>query len=209
MNAIFRMVPAVVCITVLSLLVSFHKAEATTIYSTFGEPGDTYQLTQGWGLGRGSSLAQSFTTNATYRLDEMNLAAFAFLGPSPIQVSLVAGDLANGVTLESFDIAIPTSPWEPQIYQAHSILHPLLEAGTNYWFNVTADDRILSIVGLNFNNQQLLGDIYYCRENEWDSIYGTLMAVSVNGTPVPEPSTLLLLCAGLFGVVIVRRKYLG
>lgn len=200
-----------IAICILSAFVNSQNVSASIVYSTFGEPGQTYKPTEGWGLGNGGGAALPFTPNDTFTLDSVSFAAFAYLGPSPVTVSIAKGDMASLKTLESFEVSLPTAPWAPQVFTVNSLLHPILEQGSTYWYVITADDRIKSLICLNMNDQNIEGDFYYEYDNAWHLYSGPLDAFSIKGTPnsgssVPVPSSILLLCSGVIGLVSLRVR---
>jgi hypothetical protein len=194
-------------------LVALHSgAQTLTSYTTFGEPGDTYNTSSGW-LVNGSAdppepyveEAFAFTPTASGYLCQLNLAICAGNGN-------LASDLANifiaannsqnlpGATLASF-LNVPCTgafgAGNP-ITSLTSSVNPLLRSGATYWLYVQAALPNADITV----NQNSLGVLADQAQAFSPSAWGgkgdkTTFAFDVEVSVVPEPSTTALAALGI------------
>jgi hypothetical protein len=192
-------------------------ARADVIFSNLG-PGDSYNCCSGWTL-FGSDLpidtdrAFAFTPAADYTLDSIDLALTWLGGTNAADVWLMSDEGgAPGSILESFLISsLPTfNTTNTLLTTADSTLNPLLSAGVQYWVASSAHSADGS---LSFNWNITGDEGLASRDNggPWgvSTSFLTSGAFRVNGTPaapVPEPSSVLLLAAGVLGLLSRTRR---
>jgi len=200
------------------LFLALPQAEATIIYNTFG-PGDTFN-SPGWTISNQSDTTpnfdqgDAFIPDASYRLDTIELAFSLVRGTNTLDVWLMSDSGGKpGAIIETFQFINQMSSIPLRgIISGTSTLHPLLEANTQYWLIASVPvSGTLAPWWMSPSGEGLHAD----REDlgPW-SVFNTSRsdlekqgAFRINGTPVPEPSTILLLGAGLAGVGILRRRF--
>lgn len=183
----YRQLPFVTLL--LLLFINAASSGAATIFSTIGESG-SYDATSGWGVGVGGPIAVAFTPSETLALDSLSVAAFTFIGPSPLTVYLAEDVSGPGNPIESYEFMLPGGGWmSSSIYTAASSIHPVFQKGLKYWIVWSVDNRIKSAVIANMNAQNIYGDFYYMSDNVWYS-YGQqeLPALAISGSPVNTAS---------------------
>ncbi|HJP93007.1 MAG TPA: PEP-CTERM sorting domain-containing protein [Pyrinomonadaceae bacterium] len=200
----------------LLLFIASEARADTVVFSNFG-PGMTFNELQGFAI-TGSNLlggaipALAFTPSGTFTFSSAQLAMNLVTGPNDFQVLLMTssgglpGNIIETITLTD---AVPMFP--PQIVVANSALHPVLTAGTQYWLVAFAPEPstfgIWNLSLNDFSTPQARG--FVSPTGPW-IVPNTLIkpAFQINGEPVPEPSTMLLLGTGLatLGTAVRKRR---
>jgi hypothetical protein len=202
--------------------------KADPIYSNYGA-GMTF--TAGTGLTPGySAVASSFTANANYSVDQLEVAAYR---ASPDTRDSVEFDIYNdlggvpGTSLESFALtnigyygtdSYAASTPLPGNLIANSVAHPILTSGQEYWIvmsGVSPGDVIWNADGTGIEGAAtyLAPDPNSDIPAQWSKLPNyTQGAFAISGTllPAPEPGTLLMTGAGvccLLGMVQRRRRH--
>jgi hypothetical protein len=204
------------------LLAGAVPARADLLYSTFGEPGDTYSLGSyaiegsiGRPFGVYDAQAEQFSPSETAILNTVRFAAVAGIGGGgggSIDV-LLAEDSAGqpGAALENLgSVALPANDIAA-IYTLSSVTHPLLTSGTPYWLILQPSDPNSDLsAGLNFASPIVTGTVANRvggPDQMWSPRTTGQGAFDISGSAVPEPASLALLAvAGLVGVSAAWRR---
>jgi hypothetical protein len=201
---------------VLTVLLFGAPAWAVPIFDSFG-PGDTYQTGIGFGLGTYADHTNaiqgfSFTpVGGPFFLDTVEVAAGALDEPNGLLLWLMTDKGgAPGSVIEAFTIPDLVVDFAGSIVSADSLLHPTLEAGTQYWLMGSASGPgevvWLSVAHWNVRataSDQGLPPAPITWSLLQTSNYG---AFRLSGRVVPEPATALLLACGLAGLAAIRRR---
>ncbi len=195
----------------LLLFIASEARADTIVFSNFG-PGMTFNQTQGLAI-TGSNLggvifAHAFTPSETVTFSSAQLAMLLVAEPNHFQVLLMtsSGGLPGNI-IETITVTMPTSAG---IVTANSALHPVLTSGTQYWLAVFAPEPNTFggwMFSLNdFSTPQALG--FTSPTGPWVVNNVTRSAFQINGEPIPEPSTMLLLGTGLatLGTAVRKRR---
>jgi hypothetical protein len=198
-------------------------AKAGVIFSNLGA-GDSFTLTSGWVVGNRNTpfgsvtleVAVAFTPASDAIFTGADFAAELLEQPGDLTVALLAtGDAGTpGAALETFTVAAPALP---SLVSIASSLNPVLNAGTEYWLDISSAstaawwlDNDQGMHGPLAENQNGLGFVLL---TDFGGNPPVQPAFRVNGDPLgltdmsaalagpvdgaPEPSSLLLVIAGL------------
>jgi len=188
-------------------------AHAAILYDSFG-PGDVYDTSSGWTIGGGSrtetggfSQALQFMPSLSANVSTVEVALFSVQGGSQVIGMLMtdAGGLPGSV-LETFSFVNVVG--DPTIYLAASSAHASLQAGTPYWFALTAPDLVDDEFGWNRNvNPPFVPNAQRVGSGPWvlDSpdYRGTLR---VTGVEAPEPASWKLVASALAALAFLPRR---
>jgi hypothetical protein len=201
---------------VLLALVPVPSWGSEILFSTFGQPGDTYQefLQIPIGGNNGQEIAVDFVAGFGGTLDSIRVAVSWSRGPTDFFSVYLAADNSGepGVALETFSPLV--FPDDPVILTLDSLTNPDLSAGSRYWVVMTAADLSVAFGLWHVNNVGETGSGYRSASDtggEWAYFASSIApAVEVNVTAattnVPEPSTTALAVFGLVGLVMSRRR---
>jgi hypothetical protein len=198
------------------------SANAGVIFSNLGA-GDSFGMRSGWVVGNrttpfGSStleIAAAFTPASDAVFSGADFAAELFGQPGDLTVALLVTG-SSGTPDTALETFIVPSPMLPSLVSVQSSLNPVLNAGTEYWLDISSSST--AAVWLD-NDQGGRGPIAL-NENQLGFVLLTDFegnppvqpAFRVNGDPLalsdtfaalaapadaPEPSTFLLVVAGL------------
>jgi hypothetical protein len=208
--------------TAICLCIAFAAVVAgmpVTVFNDFG-PGDTYMPGPGITVGCGAvcwgnagySHAWSFVPGVTSSFSSLQTAAWA-LGFAPpttfvVSIALDAGGVP-GSPLESFSVPLTSTP---QTLLLDSVTHPLLMAGSLYWFTAGTADLVNQVADVGINSVGVTGpEALRIGNGPWSptssSAYGVFEVVGDAPSAIPEPSTALLLAAGAALLVAGKRAY--
>ena len=205
----------VLVMLVLALWIYAAPAQAATIIDTFG-PGDTYRANAsviGFGTFNEWEQGSQFVVSGTevMRVDAIEIAAgSAKVDVDQIDIHLmtdVSG--APGVIIETLSFTITATDLVGEIVLVNSFLQPILNPGEAYWLIGSAPQAVGAGDWLSWNHSdEAPGRLHAFRTNggAWEvGTDRTAETFRVTGTPVPEPSTALLLAFGLAGLAARRR----
>lgn len=200
------------CLVTCAALMAIPQAHADVIFDNFG-PDDGYMADTGWALSAGfPDVANSFTMVSgagAYRLDSLTLVLTEAIGgvPNVVDVALMSdADGLPGATLETFTLHNAMPPGGPQLYPPlvlPSAAHPVLTEGTRYWVMATVAPYTTSAgvyVSWKWNSTGDTAPFAYRKAEveQWSMNPGSNPrgVFRVEGTPVPEPATMVLTALG-------------
>jgi PEP-CTERM motif len=208
-----------------ALTLSVERTKADVIFNNFG-PNHSFSIF-GYGFGgvpteiMRAYTAAAFTvpTDQSFRLDDFTIAVdFNIPGeppsPEPFDIFLLSS-APNGMLdriIESFSETV-TAPVPPTLFTINSALHPILLSGNQYWIAVTAGSGINSSIdgAWKMNVIEDVGPVAQGADLSSLIPFNSLRpAFEVEGTrvaAVPEPSSWLLLGAGMLALCLVRRSW--
>jgi len=209
-------------LAVMALPLPVH-ADPLTLFNTFG-PGHTYEccaalpefgsMVNGF-PGSGFLVSMAFSPDQTSPLFAIDLAIGATTSPvgEPVTLALMSSNGGiPGSTIESWNVAtnFRTTECTNCFETALSTLHPVLQAGTEYWLAVFPPpffdgDWMLSLV-----SHPAIGTVGFSLDNgtTWTRMPNSqLGAFDVTGvSSTPEPSTLILFASALVGIPTAARR---
>jgi hypothetical protein len=201
---------AILTLSFTLVLVHASSASGATLYDTTIRTPAEYWLV---GKSTQSSLvnqpAEGFIlSGGSFRLDQITLA---------LSRSAESGDFAvrfwrdaggkPGTLLESWSV----SGSIPSLVMLSSVSHPTLNSGIGYWVSAALPDNVSSGLwqAVNYPTQGSSVALSNSTSATWFFASRTnALSLKITGTPVPEPSTLVLGCAGgaATGLVLLRRR---
>jgi hypothetical protein len=197
---------------VLVLLAAASPLKADTLFTNFGSPGQTFNGSAAYAVADLAGLiAMPFVAGESAMLTGAMLA----LGNNGTPPGVVVVDLysdSGGIPGAVLDVLTSTENIlnPPSINTFTCTLCPQLTAGKRYFITAGQDFPGDTAFWQYSNND--MGRFYTNPKADgtgpWGAAVGAIAAFDVDGTPVPEPSDLLLLSAGLLGLgAIARTKF--
>jgi hypothetical protein len=189
-------------------------SQADTIFSTSGG-----RLDSGLGFEKFNGVLQEETLGLGERftpignsffLDLISLPLWLFGGQGAPEITLKIMDDASGQpgqALETFQIS--GIGGVPREFAVLSVQHPLLVANQPYWV-IGFGSRDAFWMGWPTSTVDVLASGPYL-DGHWDVIPNPLLALRVEGTPVPEPASGSVFAAGLASLLAASmfRRYRG
>jgi hypothetical protein len=195
----------------------FAPANAGVIFSNLG-PGDSFGMTSGRVVGNRTTpfgsvtleFAAAFTPVSDVIFTGADFAAELLEQPGNLTVALLATGPSGtpDAALEMFTVAAPALP---SLVSIASSLNPVLNAGTEYWLDISSASTAAWWLD---NDQGLSGPVALNQNGQ-----GFVLLTDYEGNPpvqpafrapvdVPEPSSLLLVMVGLllYSIRGVRAK---
>jgi hypothetical protein len=194
----------------LILTVSSVTARAAVLLDTFAGVAPGYNASAGWAVQSAQWIARPFLVTSSHSLDSIVLPLNWNSG-SLVQVTVsIQADAAgspSGIPLESFIISNPGGADGAYLLTLTSATNPILTSGNYYVVatNTTSTTNTQGWLQSNDGHSSSLSGSFDGGAT-WASFNIADVAVTVNGTPVPEPSTALILAGGLVLGAMRRRR---
>jgi hypothetical protein len=192
----------IVIAAVLALATAGAAQADQIIFSNFG-PGMTFDtatgiIISGSNVLGGHVVAQAFTPSADFTFSNAQLAMAILSGPNVLQVVLMTSSGGfPGTVLETITLTNAVAPFPPAgIVLANSTLHSTLNSGTQYWLVAFAPDANTSMSwmqSLSDFSSLYRGNSFHSLTGPWPEVGLRGFALQLEGAPIPEPATLLLL----------------
>jgi len=220
MSRLMRTLLCITALTVLSLALPLASMAGTiTVYNNFG-PGNAYDPNNGWtesgagsltGFNSLQAMAFTNTTGQNIALTQIDIADGFISGNNSMVLSLYAdnGSGAPGALMESWLVtSLPSFGTCCTVDTVTSSPGVILSNGGTYWISAASDSQSWEAWNWNTTSASGQGSISTDDGATWaSSAYSPNGAFDVLGTAVtPEPTSLLMLGAGMLGLVGVRRK---
>ena len=203
----------------LTFLIISNTAHSTIIYDTF-EENDNYNPNTAWLIGAATSDPRfppveqgiGFTANGTGYLSEITLPLFLFRGSNEVAINIMNSINGQpGEILESFILSDMLDGFGAPPISVESNSSTFLEANSKYWVIATAPQPD-TYAGWGFKYQWVssnnadralrnIGDINWSISSNAGN-----GAIRISVTPVPEPTTLVLLSLGLLTIILTIPK---
>ena len=188
-------------------------AGADTLLDT-GAPESGFFGYWGYDVYVAQSVTIGFTATQNYSFDSVSLWLMSndFENPGrTLTVSLQSGASApSGTALESWTFATTAVGWTPVQETLNSVLHPTLQAGTQYWIVAeSTEEPLVDPVWVIASNggTYTVGNIDFASSPAWQIGPGTAAPGTViTATAVPEPSALALAALGVPLLVGIARR---
>jgi hypothetical protein len=193
---------------VVVMLCGLGEAKAGTIFSNLG-PGGSFG-SGSWTIQMVEPIAFAFTASETATLGSLELAVGTFTS-NVTGTAFLTTDIggAPGLTLASWSFAVPQTLQGSLVTLDYPTDFPpvTLSQGTEYW--VYLGDNTNPDYAWFTNSTGYSGPGAGNLDGSWRPITnGTPAAFQVNGSVVPEPSSLALSVVGFVMVaVVLRRRY--
>jgi hypothetical protein len=215
MRTFSRLLFTIIIAAVLALATAGATRADQIIFSNFG-PGMTFDtrsgiLISGSNVLGGHVVAQAFTPSADFSFSNAQLAMGILSGPNILQVVLMTSSGGfPGTILETITLTNAVAPFTSAgIVLANSTLHPMLNSGTQYWLVAFAPDANTSMgwmQSLNDFSSLYRGNSFHSLTGPWPEVGFRGFALQLEGAPIPEPATMLLLGPALAIMELRRRR---